>query len=172
MGILQQARRGKVSVRDVRGLLREGLGLHRFPEKDARNLLKAAEASLALAESRGVWHRCRHFSFVFDANRLVSVGLNSRKTHPRNLLYSYKGRDDVDISPMVGTHSEMSAVLRMDEDDCRGLKMVNVRVNRRGNFDHSRPCRGCVDMIRRLGFREVFYTDGDGSFVSMEISGG
>lgn len=153
-------------------MLREGLGLHRFPERDARNLLKAAEASLALAESRGVWQRCRHFSFVFDGPRLISVGLNSRKTHPRNLRYSYTGRDDTDISPLVGTHSEMSAVIRMDGEDCKGLKMVNVRVNRRGEFDHSRPCRGCVDMIRSLGFKEVFYTDREGRFVLMEIVGG
>lgn len=158
-------------MRDVRGLLRESLGLHRFDKKDARNLLKSAEASLSLAKGLGVWHRCRHFSFVFDGSRLLAVGLNSRKTHPRNLMYSYVGRDNVDISPMVGTHSEMSAVLRMGEDDCRGLKMVNVRVNRRGELDHSRPCPGCVDMIGRLGFEEVFYTNRDGAFVSMEIGG-
>lgn len=171
MGILQPSGRGEAPVRDVRGLLRESLGLHRFDEGQARFLLKAAEASLALAESRGIWHRCRHFSFVFDGGRLLSVGLNSRKTHPHNLLYSYVGRDGADISRIVGTHSEMSAVLRMDAAECRGATLVNTRINRRGEFDHSRPCPGCLDMIRSLGFREAFYTDVDGKFVSKEISG-
>lgn len=125
-----------------------------------------------MAEVRGIWHRCRHFSFVFDGPRIVSVGLNNRKTHPRNLLYSYVGRGEVDISSFVGTHSEMSAVLRVDRDTCRGLKMVNLRINRRGEFDHSRPCRGCVDMMRSLEFGEVFYTERDGSFARMEIESG
>lgn len=122
-----------------------------------------------MAEVRGLWHRCRHFSFVFDGPRLVSVGLNNRKTHPRNLLYSYVGREDLDISSFVGTHSEMSAVLRLEGGVCRGLKMVNLRINRRGEFDYSRPCRGCFDMMRSLDFKEVFHTDRDGSFVRMEI---
>lgn len=156
-------------MRDVRGLLRESVGLHRFDEGSSRILLRAAEASLALAERRGVWHRCRHFSFLFDGGRLLSVGLNSRKTHPRNLLYSYVGKDGADISPMVGTHSEMSAIRRTRAGECRGATLVNTRINRRGEFDYSRPCRGCLDMMRGLGLREAFYTGADGGFVSMEI---
>lgn len=119
-----------------------------------------------------MWQRCRHFSFVFDGPKLVSVGLNNRKTHPRNLLYSYVGRDEVEISSFVGTHSEMSAVLRIGRENCRGLKMVNLRINRRGEFDHSRPCRGCLDMMRSLEFNEVFYTEMDGSFSCMKIESG
>jgi hypothetical protein len=150
-------------------VLRESLGIHRFSEKEARFLLKSAEASLALAEGRGLWHRCRHFSFVFRGGRLLSVGLNSSKSHPRNLLYAYMGRDGSDISHIIGTHSEMNAVLRTDSDECRGATMVNLRINRRGDFDYSRPCSGCCDMLRSLGFVEAFYTHSDGRFVSMEI---
>jgi hypothetical protein len=29
---------------------------------------------------------------VFRGGRLLSVGLNNRKTNPRNLLYAYMGR--------------------------------------------------------------------------------
>lgn len=150
-------------------MLREGLGLHRFHEGKARRLLKAAEASLALAERRGVWHRCRHFTFVFRGQRLLSLGLNSPKTHPRNLLYRYVGRGDEDIAPFVGTHSEMNAVMRLEGEATRGLTVVNTRVNRRGLLDNSRPCEGCIDMLGRLGFREVYYTTREGEFDRMEI---
>ncbi len=156
-------------MRDVRGLLRESLCVHRFSEKEARFLLKSAEASLTLAEGKGLWHRCRHFSFVFKDGRLLSVGLNNGKTHPKNLLYAYLGRDGSDISRIVGTHSEMSAVLRTSPDECRGATMVNLRINRRGDFDYSRPCSGCLDMLRRMGFSSAFHTHRDGRFVSMEI---
>lgn len=122
-----------------------------------------------MAERHGVWHRCRHFTFVFRGQRLVSVGLNSPKTHPRNLLYRYVGRGEVDIAAVVGTHSEMSAVMRLEGEDPRGLTLVNTRVNRRGSFDNSRPCRGCADMIRRMGFKAVFHTVKGGEFVRMEF---
>jgi hypothetical protein len=63
----------------------------------------------------------------------------------------------------------MNAVLRMDPDECRGAAMVNLRINRRGEFDYSRPCGGCHDMLRGMGFSEAFHTDRRGRFVSMEI---
>lgn len=81
------------------------------------------------------------------------------------------GRDGVDISRIVGTHSEMSAVLNMDSSECRGATLVNARINRRGEFDYSRPCGGCMDMLRSLGFGDAFYTNRDGRFVAMEIGG-
>jgi deoxycytidylate deaminase len=156
-------------MRDVRVLLREGFGLHRFPKRVSRNLLKAAEASLVLAERRGVWHRCRHFSFIFDGPRLVSVGLNSRKTHPSNLLYSYAGRDGSSSSWSVGTHSEMNAVVKADTRHFRGMAIVNTRVNRRGELDYSRPCAGCMDMINKMGFGEVYYTTREGEFFGTRL---
>ncbi len=169
MGVLQPKGRGTVQLRDVRGLLREGLGIHRFPESVSRILLKSAEASLALAESRGVWLRCRHFTFVYRGQRLVSIGLNSHKTHPRSLRYDYKSKRNSGAGWTVGTHSEMSAVLKMDSEDCRGLTLVNTRVNRKGRLDLSRPCEGCLDLIMSLGFRDVYHTSRDGLFVRMEF---
>lgn len=122
-----------------------------------------------MAEARGVWQRCRHFTFVFKGQRLLSVGLNSHKTHPRNLGYGYVNKRHSNISWLVGTHSEMSAVMRLEEEDPRGLVLVNTRVNRRGLLDYSRPCHGCLDMITRMGFREVYHTTKEGEFVRMEF---
>lgn len=95
--------------------------------------------------------------------------MNSPKTHPRNLLYRYVGRGDIDIAEVVGTHSEMSAAMRLDGEDPRGLTLVNTRVNRKGLLDNSRPCEGCVDMIRKMGFGSVFHTAKGGGFVKMEF---
>jgi hypothetical protein len=122
-----------------------------------------------MAESRGVWHRCRHFTFVYRGQRLVSVGLNNPKTHPRNLLYRYRDRKGGDISEFVSIHSEMSAVMRLDRPSGRGLTLINTRINRRGSMDFSRPCPGCLDMICSMGFKEVYYTTREGFFDSLEF---
>lgn len=150
-------------------MLRQDFGLRGLPEGVARRLLRSAEISLDLAEKKGVWQRCRHFTFVFRGNKLVSTGVNSHKTHPRNLLYAYVNKRQADISWMVGTHSEMSAVLRLGDENPGNLTLVNTRVNRSGFLDYSRPCPGCTDMIIKAGFREVYYTLRSGEFVRMEI---
>ena len=93
--------------------------------------------------------------------------MNSRKTHPRSLLYAYAGRGGESVT--VGTHSEMSAVVKLEREDPRRLCLVNTRVNRRGVLDYSRPCAGCADMITRMGFARVYHTTREGGFVRMEF---
>ena len=125
--------------------------------------------SMDIASARGVWSRCRHFTFILDGKRIVSFGTNSRKTHPLNLLHPYTNRNMEAISQFVGTHSEMKAILKIG--DCRGLSLLNVRIDRNGRIAQSRPCRGCMSVIRAAGIREVAYTDGRGGIATQTLFG-
>lgn len=124
-------------------------------------LARAASISLRAAAEKGVWARCRHISLIFDGNRLVSVGRNSRKSHPANLAHGY--------GPHCGTHSEMVAILKAG--DCRGLTLVNIRVNKNGALDQSRPCQACMRIIRSSGIAKVFHTDENGGFTMLQDPG-
>lgn len=97
------------------------------------------------------------------------MGVNSPKTHPLNLRFNYVNRDRDSIASLVGTHSELNAVTKIGRDACRGLVLVNTRINRNDDLDCSRPCPGCTDMIRRLGFRAVFHTVKGGGFEMMDF---
>jgi len=123
-----------------------------------KNLQRSVEISYAFADKRSLWQRCRHFSFIFDRSRLVSMGVNSYKTHPLNLKYNYINKKKENINYLVGTHSEMSAVIKLGLNNCSGLVLVNVRINRKNELDYSFPCSGCRDMIFKMGFDKVFYT--------------
>jgi deoxycytidylate deaminase len=123
-----------------------------------KNLKKAIEISYAFAGKRALWQRCRHFSFIFERGRLVSMGINSYKTHPLNLKYNYINKEKHKISSIVGTHSEMSAVIKLGSADFSKLTLINTRINRKNELDYSCPCAGCRDMIGKLGFKNVFYT--------------
>lgn len=123
-----------------------------------KNLQKAIEVSYAFAGKKSLWQRCRHFSYIFDRNRLISMGVNSYKTHPLNLKYNYINKKKENIGYLVGTHSEMSAVIKLGLKDCSGLTLVNIRINRKNELDYSFPCSGCRDMISKMGFKNVFYT--------------
>lgn len=123
--------------------------------------------SLEFSRHKGVWNRCRHFTFILDGRRIVSFGTNSSKTHPLNLLHPYTNRNMEIISQFVGTHSEMKAVLKLGPENCRGLSLLNVRIDRNGRVSQSRPCRGCMSMIKNLGLSEVLYTDHEGQVATL-----
>ena len=152
-------------MRDVRELFRQGQGLHKFNKV----LTRAAETSYAFAGRIDHPQRCRHFSFIFDGCKVVSMGINNPKTHPMNLRFNYINRNMVRISSFVGTHSEMNAVMKLGLEDCKGLVLVNTRINRNDELDCSRPCRGCLDMIAKMGFKAVFHTVKGGWFERMEF---
>lgn len=134
-----------------------------------KQLQRAIEISFAFAGKKKFKQRCRHFSFIFDRTRLVSIGLNSYKTHPLNLKYNYINKEKIRISSIVGTHSEMSAVIKLGKKDCQGLTIVNTRINRKNELDYCYPCSGCLDMIKKLGFKNVFFTNKEKKFETIEF---
>jgi len=133
------------------------------------NYKKIVEISFALAGKCRHNKRCKHFSFIFKNKRLLSIGINSPKTHPLNLKYDYVNKEKHNISDIVGTHSEMRAVIKLGLESYRGYSIVNTRVNRNRELDYSFPCNGCMQMIQELGFEKVFYTNKCGEFESLDI---
>ncbi|MBC8408772.1 MAG: hypothetical protein H8E12_08655 [Rhodobacteraceae bacterium] len=107
----------------------------------------------------------RHVSFIVRRNKIISIGTNNLvKTHTRNLNYDYRGRKGEDIRREVGVHSELSAVLKMSEENLTKHSLVNVRINKNGRAAMSKPCKGCLDLVRQLNFNKVYYTNNKGQF--------
>ena len=128
------------------------------------NFNKIIEITYALINKHNADLRCRHFSFILDRNRIISIGMNSIKTHPMNLKYNYVNKNKESISNIVGTHAELNAVIKLGEEDCSRLTLVNTRINRNNLLDNSAPCSGCSDMIRQLSFKNVYYSNIKGNF--------
>jgi hypothetical protein len=133
------------------------------------NLNKIIETSYALVGNHRYLQRCKHFSFIYDKNKLLSIGINSPKTHPLNLKYNYINKQKDNISHIVGTHSEMSAVIKLGFEFCEGLTIVNTRINRKNEIDNSYPCNGCMELLRELKFEKILYTGKDKKFHRMMI---
>lgn len=126
---------------------------------------KIIEMSFALAGRHQYSQRCKHFSFIFEKNKLISIGINSPKTHPLNLKYNYVNKQKDKISHIVGTHSEMSAVIKLGLlTNCEGLTIINTRINRKKEIDYSMPCNGCMDMLLDLKFEKIYYTTKEKKF--------
>jgi deoxycytidylate deaminase len=134
------------------------------------NFNKIIEVSYALINKHNADLRCRHFSFILDRNRIISIGMNSTKTHPLNLKYNYVNKDNKSISDIVGTHSELNAVIRLGEEDCSRLTLINTRINRNNMLDYSAPCSGCSDMIKQLNFKNVYFSNVQGKFEKINLT--
>lgn len=107
-----------------------------------------------------------HTTFIVKKNKIIKIGINSYKTHPRNLLYNYRGKEDnVDIRRFVAVHSELSAILKYGKDDCSDCTFVNVRIDKNGVPCMSKPCIGCSDLLNTVGFKRLYYTNDNGIFV-------
>jgi len=64
----------------------------------------------------------------------------------------------------------MSAVIKLGYEDFSGLVLVNTRINRNNKLDYSFPCHGCMDMVRKLNFEKVIYSERDGKFSFLDLS--
>ncbi len=66
--------------------------------------------------------RCRHFAFILNKNKIVSIGKNSKKSHPINQKYGY-----FDGS---GLHAEACAVIKSGKIDHTKHTLVTFRIDR------------------------------------------
>lgn len=133
------------------------------------NFKKVIEISYALAGKCSHNKRCKHFSFIFKGKRLVSIGVNSPKTHPLNLKYNYVNKQNHKISDLVGTHSELSAILKLGLISYKGYSIINTRINRNYKLDYSFPCNGCFDMLLNLNFDKIYYSTKNQEFDFLKL---
>ena len=83
-------------------------------------------------------------------NNIVSVGMNSYKTHP--ILQKRTAW------PFL--HAEQHAIVRAGVDNCEGLDLYVARVLKNNNLAMSRPCGICDKLIKEVGIKNIYYSDG------------
>jgi deoxycytidylate deaminase len=97
----------------------------------------------------------RHAACVAIGNKVLTVGRNSSKTHPR-------------VAELTGDpekcclHAEMDAIFKA-EKIIRSFKRCSLYVVRVSNisddFLYSKPCEYCQKLISRYPFKKVVYSN-------------
>lgn len=106
--------------------------------------------------------RQQHLAFIFKGSKLLTIGVNSKKTHPLAKHYKQYRFTEVQCA-------ELNALIRLGalhkgkEIDFKRLTMVVVRIGKDGSFKYSKPCDGCVSMLKKFNFKKVYYSN-DGDF--------
>lgn len=108
-----------------------------------------------------------HLSFLIYKNRIISIGQNSKKTHPINLRNRKISKDGIDISSFRGSCSEWNALLRLKNltnIPARKCSLVNIRINKNNEIRMSRPCYSCLRLLAFYDITDVCYSNERGGF--------
>lgn len=99
---------------------------------------------------------------VVYKHRVISSGANVVKSHPlQRRLNKYRFDEDY-YHPM---HAEIRALLPLinrRDIDFSSVSLYLYREDKNGNICLSRPCNGCMALIKELGIKNIFYTTNGG----------
>ena len=95
----------------------------------------------------------KHVSLIVCKKRIIAVGMNYFKTHPKAKEIGYQYEE---------MHSELDALRKLDrEDKKKKLQLINIRFNRFGQMRMSKPCEKCLPWCVEV-FNTIHYTTDDG----------
>lgn len=105
-------------------------------------------------------HRFHVAAILRRNGKIVRIGTNSNKTHPRFL------RTYPDGTRAAHMHAEMD-VLRFSEPGDELEVMRFRRVD--GRLAMAKPCKYCMEHIRLSGIHKVWYTDEHGDWKKINL---
>lgn len=102
-------------------------------------------------------------------SKIISTGFNSYKSSPIQLKYNHFRIFDDGYMPSA-IHAEidcLSPIMNLDINFSK-LSLYIYRVCKSRDHGIARPCPACMELIRNLGIKKIYYT-GDDSFIYEEI---
>lgn len=100
-----------------------------------------------------------HFTFLYKRSHLISIGTNDYGLDGR-VYYLANKYDIIHRKRWPSRHSEFSAISK-----CWGryyldssIKLVNIRLNIKGELLNSKPCLSCEELLRSIGIYKVWYS--------------
>lgn len=96
-------------------------------------------------------------SCVVKGNKLLGLGFNKKKTHPKS------------NSRFKNIHAELSAILNCQQENLYGCDIYVYRENKKGELSLSKPCNCCLEIIKQVGIRRVYFST-DRGYDSLEVS--
>jgi len=101
--------------------------------------------------------RTFHATFVLNKNKIISIGINSNKTHPEIEKYKYNHE--------VGIHSELDAILKLNKiSKINNYTFVNIRLKKDKTVANSKPCAGCQVLLNRINYKKFLYSTDNEKF--------
>lgn len=106
------------------------------------------------------------FSFMFDGNKLISIGKNNQNKASGSV---YKLAKRFNVEKFINypfPHAEIDCIKRVwGRHHITGKeKMVVVRIKRDGSLGIAMPCSNCHQILSALNLTKVWYSNNSGGF--------
>ena len=113
-------------------------------------------------EARDSKNKFFHFAFGYHKNKLLAIGQNNpEKTHTQALFLAKRFNTDLKY-PYLHAETDLISRLWGKHYIDGNMKMVIVRLNKRGELRNSKPCSRCSKIIKALGIKEIYWSTDDG----------
>jgi deoxycytidylate deaminase len=134
--------------------------------RENRNFKSAREVSL-LSEFHGP-----HIGAIVEYGKsIISTGYNSTKTRPLQHQYNiYRDFDDYQNSTAM-EHAETAALSHLIGKDIEWdrVSIYLYRELKNGKRRCCRPCSACMQLIKDLGIKNIYYIDENGDYCKEKV---
>ena len=130
------------------------------PTKTQQSFFRAADAVSTLSDHKQTHLRC----ILVDKHRIISSGYNSStRCSPlqKQIDVARFGNPDKHKGPVHAETACLLPLIRQGYDMSRSDLYI-IRRHRNGSLALSRPCPGCMSLLRANGVRRVFFSVEDG----------
>jgi deoxycytidylate deaminase len=97
-------------------------------------------------------HKMPMAAIIARGNRVISFGVNKRKTHTSQKL-THPNRNT-----LQHLHAELDAIIGVEKDQLEGSTIYVCRRLRNGDVGISRPCAMCQKLIEAAGISLVYFS--------------
>lgn len=133
-------------------------------ERGMKEMLKAGVIKKAIEEAEEGEHYLYGIgAVIFKGSRIFGSGHNSFRGSKVPVKYKRFPHT---------LHAEQSAIYNViNWDSVRGGSLLVIRINKRsGSLSKSYPCEYCLDSIKHVGIKNIFYSNRKGEIIRVRLS--
>lgn len=109
-------------------------------------------------QNRNTKNKFFHFAFGYRKNKLLAIGQNNpEKTHTQAFILAKRFKIDYE-HPYLHAETDLISKLWGKYYIDESLKMVIVRLNKRGHLRNSKPCSKCEIILNALGIHKIWWS--------------
>lgn len=113
-------------------------------------------------QERNTKNKFFHFAFGYRKNKLLAIGQNNpEKTHTQAVMLARRFNTELE-HPFLHAETDLISRLWGKYYIDNSLRMVIIRLNKRGELRCSKPCERCDQIIKSLGINKVWWSDVNG----------
>ncbi len=99
---------------------------------------------------------------VVYKHRIISSASNSTKTHPlQRKLNKYRFDEDI-YHPLHAETRALLPLINKKDIDFSDVSLYLYREDKNGNIAPSHPCPSCEALIKKLGIKNIYFTNNGG----------